>query len=141
MGSGNAPDPNIYGSISKHSGFTGEFFTAFGTCDGNFSLTPGNPDNLPTFGTVEIAMIPVFQPVEKLQKLAVFLIALVGLPRQAAVNCPEHQKIGHRSHNQIYLRTFEECPDQASRQTGTQNHHIQPVCSIASSHKSTKAVG
>ena len=70
-----------------------EFFPAAGAGDGDLALAPGDPDHLAAFGTVEIPVIPVLQPVKDLQKFPVFLVALVGVPGKDPENGQKHQYI------------------------------------------------
>ena len=70
-----------------------EFFPAPGAGDGDFSFAPGDSHHLAALGAVEVAVLPVFYPVKKLEELPVFLITLIGIPGQAAENRPEHHAI------------------------------------------------
>ena len=60
--------------------FFNELLTALGAGDGNLAFAPGYPDHLTAPGTIEIAVLPVLDPVHQHQKFPVFLIALVGIP-------------------------------------------------------------
>ena len=67
---------------------------ALGTADGNFAFSPGDTDSLLAPGAAEIPMLPVFELLEKIKEFAVFLVALVGIPGQAAENGDAHKNIG-----------------------------------------------
>ena len=61
-------------------GFADKFFFAPGAGDGDFSLATGNTHHLAALGAVEVAVIPVLQPIPELEKLPILLVALVGIP-------------------------------------------------------------
>ena len=67
---------------------------AFGAADGNLALSPGDTDSLLTSGTAEIPMLPILDPLKKIQEFAVFLVALVGIPGQSAENGNAHKNVG-----------------------------------------------
>ena len=112
-----------------------ELLPAFGAGDGDLALSPGNTDRLPASGTIKILMLPIPDPLYKTQVLAVFLIALVGIPGQGTANGPDHQSVRKGSQKQIDGSIVEERADQAGCQTDAQNCHIEPVCSVAPGHK------
>ena len=57
-----APDDAVRGCEMMQSSIFNKLLSAFGTCDGNFSLSLGNPDLLMTAGAVKIAVIPILHP-------------------------------------------------------------------------------
>ena len=73
--------------------FTDKFFLASGAGNGNFALAPGNPHHLAALGAIEVAILPVLDPGNQLQKLPVFQITLIGIPGQTAENSPDHQAV------------------------------------------------
>ena len=115
--------------------FTNKFFVAAGAGDGNFSLPPGHPHHLTALGAVKVAVVPVLQPIDYLQKLPVFLIPLVGVPGQGAEDGPDHQPVAQHHQQKIYRRVAENDGQQAYRQTYAQDYHIQFVRAIAPCHK------
>lgn len=115
--------------------FLDEALPAFGAGNGNLAFAPGNTHHLMAFGTIVIAMLPIFQTVEKLQEFAVFLIALIGIPGETTVQCPEHQTVGNSGQQQIQLHGIHKGTDQARHKTGRKNDHIQFVRSVAAYHK------
>ena len=123
------------------SGFLDELLPAFGTGDGNLTLTPGDPDHLTAFGTVEVTVLPILNPVEKLQKFPVFLISLIGLAGKAAADGPDHQGIGNRGQNQIHQGRLNEGTDETDCQSCAEYGHIQLVGAVAACHKGMEAGG
>jgi len=85
-------------------------------------------------------MLPVFQPVEKLQEFAVFLIALVGIAGETAEERPDHQCVRNRCQQKMHLRGIKESTDQTGDQTCRKDHHIQFVGSVAAHHEITHAI-
>ena len=117
-------------------GFANKFFPALGAGDGNFSLMAGNTHRLMTPGAVEMPMLFILQPFQKPQILPVFLVALVGVPGQAAENGPDHQAVAEDKKDQIQPPGLGPHRQQAGHQSGAENHHIQPVCTVSPRHKS-----
>ena len=110
-----------------------------GTGDGDFSLAPGHPNHLAAFGAVKIAVLPILQPTGELQKLPVFLIALIGVPGQTAPDRPNHQPVAQHKQQQIHRRVPDKHRQQTCGQTRAKNHHIQLIRSVASRHKPAQA--
>ena len=110
-----------------NSGFSDELLPAFGAGDGDFALPPGNPDGLMALGTVEIAVVPVLQAVEKQEKGPVLLIALIGIPGESTEDGPDHQGVAEEPENSAHNRPDEEGREDACKQPKTQDHHIQSV--------------
>lgn len=93
--------------------FLDELFFASGAGDGDFSLAPGDANQLLAFGAFVVPVFPVFDAVQELQKAAVFLVAPVCVFRQHPVKHQEHGNIGqeieppvpgehpHQTQNQI----------------------------------------
>ena len=122
------------------SGLSNELFLTPGAGDGDLALAPGNPDVLAAPGAVVKAVVPVPEPVKKLQKFPVFLIALVGIAGEAAEKRPEHQAVGHGRQQQIHFRIMKKCADKANSKTGAEDHHVQFIGSIAAHHKITESI-
>ena len=75
------------------SGTPLEALLALGAGNGDFALVTGDADSLAAPGADEIAVLPVLDPIQHQQEPAVFLIALVDIPGQAAEDGPDHQHI------------------------------------------------
>ena len=121
--------------------FPNEFLMAPGAGDGDFALPSRHPHHLTAFGTVKIAVVPILQPTDDLQKFPVFLIPLVGVSGQGAKNRPDHQTVAQQHQQQIDRRIPKNHRQQADRQTDTQDDHIQLVRAIASRHKAAEPCG
>ena len=74
--------------------FPNELFPALGAGNGDLALSPGDTDPLAAVGAIVIAVLPIPDAVQDLQKPAILLIAAVGVPGEHAENGPEHQHIG-----------------------------------------------
>ena len=120
-------------------GFLNELFFALGAGDSDLALTLGYTHRLAALGTIEIAMFPVFQPFHKAKILPIFLVALVGVPGEAAEDGPEHQTIGHRRQNQIDRPHGDKHREQADHQACAQDSGIELVRAVTASHKAAQA--
>ena len=74
-------------------GFLDKLFPALWAGDGDLAFSSGNPHHLAAPGTIIIAVLPILDPVHQLQIFPVFLIALVGIPGEAAENGQKHKTI------------------------------------------------
>lgn len=108
-------------------GFPHKLFFASGAGDGDLPLAPGDTDGLAAFGTVEVAVVPVLQTVEKQEKGPVLLIALIGIPGESTEDGPDHQGVAEEPENSAHNRPDEEGREDACKQPKTQDHHIQSV--------------
>ena len=125
----------------SYSRFSDEFFLAPGAGDGDFPLPSGHPHQLAALGAVKVAVVPILQPIDYLQKLPVFLIPLVGASGQGAKNRPDHQTVAQQHQQQIDRRIPKNHRQQADRQTDAQDGHIQFVRAVASRHKAAEPCG
>ena len=123
------------------SGFLDEPLLALGAGDGDFTFAAGDTHHLTALGAIKVAMLPILQAIKKLQEFAVFLIALIGIAGEAAVERPDHQAIGHCRQHQIDLRIVEKATDQAHRKATAEDHHVQFVGSIAAHHEIAESIG
>ena len=121
--------------------FLPEVLPTTGTGDGDFSLASGDTHHLMALGAVEIAMLAVLQPVEELEELPILLIPLVGIAGQAAPNRPDHHAIADDEQDHIHLRGYADHGQKACYQARAQDHHIQPVWSIAPRHEAAQKRG
>ena len=117
------------------SSFLHEFFPAFGTGNGDLTLTSGNTDRLVALGALKIAVLPVLEPVDDLAVLSVFLIALIGVFGQAPENHQTQETIGNHGQDHIDAPDPDEHGQQTAYHTHTQQCHIQMVVAIATHHK------
>ena len=90
-------------------------------------------------GAVKIAVLPVFQSVKERPKPPVLLIALIGIAGQAAIDCPDHQTVTEHKKNHVQPSRLASYRYQTGNQPGTQDHHVQPVCTVASGHKAAES--
>ena len=120
--------------------FLHEALFALGAGNGDLALSAGNTHNLTALGAVIIAMIPILQAVKELQEFPVFLIALVGIARKAAVQRPDHQAVGNTGQQQIYLYRVHKGTDEAGRKAGRKDHHIQFISSITANHECAQSI-
>ena len=125
----------------SRSGFPDEFLLAPGTGDGDFALSPGDPDGLPAFGAVKIPVVPVFETVKNQQEFPVFLVTLIGVAGQGPENSPEHQRIAQRPEHCANARVSEHGGEDTGHQSGAEDHHIQPVRAVAAIHKAAHSGG
>ena len=123
----------------KFLSFLHEALFALGAGNGDPALSPGNPDNLTAFGAIVIAVIPVLQAVKKLEEFPVFLITLVGIAGEAAVQRPEHQSVGNRGQQQIHLYRVCKCTDKANHKACRKDRHIQFIGAVTANHEITKS--
>lgn len=121
--------------------FTDELFFAPGAGDGDFPLAPGDPNHLAAFGAVKVAVLPVFQPVPELHELSVLLVALIGVARQGAPDGQDHQAVAEQEEHHVQHHRPGPHGQQAHKQSCTQNHHIQPIRTVAPRHKPVQARG
>ena len=119
-------------------GFPHELFLASGAGDGDFSFAPGDTDGLAALGTVEVAVVPVLQTVEKQEEGPVLLVALVGIPGEGPEDGPDHQAVAEKPENGAHNGPGEEGGEDACKQTEPQDHHIQSVRTVAAGHKVTE---
>ena len=117
------------------SGFSDEFFVAFGTGDGDFSLALGHSHLLVTPGTIEIAVLLVFEFLEEKKKLSVFLVTLVNIPGEAPKNGNKHEDIGNGGQGQLEQRAGKEGCQQRANKAGTENGHVQFIRTVSATHK------
>ena len=116
-----------------------ESLLAFGAGDGDFALVPGDADGLAAPGADEITVLPVLDPVQHQQEPAVFLVALVDIPGQAAEDGPDHQHIAQHPGQPPSPMLLEESRQDACRHTHTENDHIQPIRTVPAGHKMKEA--
>ena len=116
-----------------------ELFPAPGAGDGNFPLAPGHAHQLVALGTVEITVVPIFQPSHDLQEFPVFLIALIGVPGEGPENGPDHHAVAHHKEYQIHGRHLNPHGKQAGHQPDSQNQHIQFVRAVPSGHEAAQS--
>lgn len=121
--------------------FPNELFSAPGTGDGNFSFASGDTDGLVALGTVKIPVLPVLEPVKKLQELPVLLIPLVGIAGHGPADGPDHKAIGENQENKIEGESPDKGGDKTCNEAGGQNHHAQPVGAIAPVHEALHSPG
>ena len=80
-------------------------------------------------------MIPIFQAAHKRQIFSVFLIALIGIARQAAEQCNTHKQITQSRHHQHQPGERHEHGQQAKNQARPQKQGIEFVRAISTGHK------
>ena len=119
----------------KDSGFAHKTLLAFRAGDGDFSLTPWDTNLLTALGTIVIAVLPVFAPVQKGQKFPIFLITAVGVPGKAAKQRPKHKAVGANGQKQLSQRVGNKHSHHAENQTCDQNDGIEFVCAVAPGHE------
>ena len=112
-----------------------ELFPAFGTGDGDLSLTLGNSHLLAAAGTIVIAVILVFDLLEKEEEFAVLFIALVNIPGEGPEDCYDHEGIGNGGKQQLHCRAREEGCQQREGKACNQNGHIQLIRAVTAGHK------
>ena len=86
-------------------------------------------------GAVKIPVLPVLEPVKELKESSVFLIPLIGVAGHDPADGPDHQAVGKGQKNQIERELSHKGGQQACNESCSQNHHAQPVCTVASVHK------
>ena len=118
-----------------HLSFLHEFFPAFGTGDGDLTLTPGNTDRLAALGALEIAVLPVLHPVDDLAVLPIFLVTLVGILGKAPENRETQKTIGHQGQDHVDAAGADEHGQQTAYHAHTQQCHIQMVVAVTAGHK------
>ena len=121
-----APEKEPQAEACGALGFPDEFFFAPGAGDGDFSLSLGDAHHLLTFGTVKVPVFPVLDPVQELQKAAVFLIAPVCVFGQHPVQHQDHGNVGQ----EIEPTVSGEYAHQAQNQIQTQNRQIQLIHTV-----------
>jgi hypothetical protein len=112
-----------------------EFLPAFGTGDGDLTLSFGHSHLLTAPGTVVIAVILVFQLLEKDQKFAVLFVALINVPGQGTDNGHDHEGVGNGGAGQLENCAGDQRSQQREYKTGAEDRHIQLIRAIAASHK------
>ena len=120
------------------SALADELFPAAGTGDGDLALTPGNPDSLAALRAIEIAMLPVLDPVDERQEFPVFLVSLVGLPGEAAVQRPHQQRIIRQGEAQPDPPIGNKDADDHNDHRCPQKRHIQLVGTVTAGHEPLK---
>ena len=120
------------------SGLLNKLFPAFGADDGDLAFALGHPHLLPAFGAGIIAVVPVLDPLQNIQKAAVFLVTLVGLPGKCPVQRPAHANIGQQPQNKI-APALQKHGDQHQHHAGPQNHRVQLIRAVAACHKAIKS--
>ena len=120
------------------SGFPDEFFSAPGAGDGNLALAPGDPHGLAALGAVEIPIVPVFKPVDQLQKFPVFLIALIGVSGKHPEHGPDHQRVAQQPEDQAYRLPPKQGGENAGHKARNQDCHIQTVGTVPAGHESAQ---
>ena len=118
--------------------FLNEFFFTLGAGDGNFAFSPGNTNLLAATGAVIIPMLPIPNPLKKLQKLPVFLVSLVGLPGEAAVQRPHQQRIIRQGEAQPDPPIGNKDADDHNDHRCPQKRHIQLVGTVTAGHEPLK---
>ena len=78
-----------------------EFFFALGAGDADLALSPGHSHLLAAAGAVVVAVILVLNLLPQQKKFAVFLVALVHIPGQAAHNGQDHENVGNGGQQQL----------------------------------------
>ena len=121
--------------------FLNEFFLALGAGDGNLTLASGHTHRLAATGAIEIAVLPVLQPLHHGQILPIFLVALVGVPGKTAEDSPEHQSVRNGRQQQIHRLPGNKHGEQTDHNTRAQDGHIQFIRSVAACHKATQTCG
>lgn len=124
----------------KFLSFLHEALFALGAGNGDLALSAGNTHNLTALGAIIIAMIPILQAVKELQEFPVFLIALVGIARKAAVQRPDHQAVGNTGQQQVHLYRVYKGTDKAGNKTGGEDYHIQFISSVTTNHESAQSI-
>jgi hypothetical protein len=119
--------------------FLDKLFLALGAGNGDLAFASGNTHYLMAPGAIVIAVLPVFDPIQQLQIFPVFLVALVGIPGEAAENGPEQQAVGQQAQQHIQKIIFGKKSDEAQCHTGQQNGGIEFVRAIAAHHKTAEA--
>ena len=120
-------------------GFLDKLFLALRAGNGDLAFASGNPYHLTASGAIEIAVLPILDPVHQLQIFPVFLIALVGVPGEAAKNGPEHQAVGQQSQQHVQKSVFSEECNKTHHYAGEQNSGIEFVRAVAAHHKPAEA--
>lgn len=114
-------------------------FLALGAGNDNFSLMARDADCLAAAGADKITVLAVLEAVQQQHKAPVFLIALVDIPGEAAPDCQEHQRIAQQPCNPRARTAAQERGKQAGSKADAENHHVQPVRSISTSHETPEA--
>ena len=112
-----------------------ELFPAFGAGDGNLALASGNANGLVALGALEVAVLPVLEPVHHLAILPVFLVALVGVLGEAPENHQTQETVGNQGQDHIETGDPDEHGQQTAHHAHTQQGHIQMVVAITAGHK------
>jgi hypothetical protein len=115
--------------------FLDEFFPALGAGDGDFSFSFGHPYLLAATGTVEIAVVPVFQLIHQHQEFSIFLVTLVGIPGEGTEHGPDHEAVSQSGQCQIYRIGFDKHGNHARDHASRQNAGIEFVRSVSAGHK------
>lgn len=129
----------ILAKNGEKSGTALKALPAPGAGDGDFSLAPGDTHGLAASGADEIAVVAVLDPIQHQLEAAVFLIPSVDISGQTAEDGPAHQSIAGQPEQNSGNGAAEEGRKQTGEQTGTQNHHIEPVGAVAADHEAAEA--
>ena len=96
-----------------------EFFLALGAGYHDFALATGDADGLAAAGAEEVTVFPVFDTVNHQKEPAVFLVALIDIPGEAATDGPNHQCIAQDKENLADPAALQESVDDACCHTHT----------------------
>ena len=112
-----------------------EFLPAFGTGNGNLAFSLRHSHLLVTPGTVVIAVILVFQLLEKEKEFAVFFVAFVDVAGKGTKNSDTHENIWNCGEGQLDYRTGKKGCQQRTGKTCAEDRHIQLIGAVAAFHK------
>ena len=112
-----------------------ELLPAFGTGDGDLSLSFGNSHLLTAPGAIVIAVILVFQFLEKDQEFTILLVALVNISGQGSYNGHDHEDISNGGAAQLQSCAGHKGSQKRKYKTGAEDRHIQLIRTVAACHK------
>ena len=115
-----------------------ELFLTAGAGDRDLALASGDPDPLAALGAVIVPVLPVLHPVQQLQVSAVLLIALVGVPGQAAEDRPDHQAVAEDPEAHLQHSAGQEAGQQARDHARHQDRDIQFVIAVTALHEAPR---
>ncbi len=127
--------------ISSRLGFFHELFLAFWARDTDFALAAGDADSLAAAGAVEIAVITILELVEKAQKTAIFLVALIGIAREDAQDRDDHQRVRNAYDHRPRGRRIDKRCNEREHERHAEHHHAELICSVAPRGKATQRGG
>ena len=108
---------------------------ALGAGNGDLALTLGYPHLLMAAGAVIIAVILIFQLLEKQQEFPILIVSLVDVPGQRPEYGKKHTGIRDGGKNQLDHGYGHQHGQESETQTYTQNCHIQFICAVPACHK------